>query len=99
MATPPDKERRKQLRDAYKNAERAAREALMTINYEQLEDLLDYLDEKLSGEPCDHTTRHSEHWAQSHGVEWPGLAEGLQEFGGYCDCEILMNVEPDMVFG
>jgi hypothetical protein len=92
--TPPDRDRRRFLRDAYKNAERAARSALLPIDAEQLDALLDYLDEKLGDEPCDHTTRHAERWAATHGIDSARLDEGLQEFGGYCDCEILANVDP-----
>ncbi len=99
MTTPPDKARRRFLRDAYKNAERVARTALLTIDQDQLEQLLDYVDERLGEQPCDHTARHAQRWAQSHRIEWETLAEGLQEFGGYCDCEIVMNVEPEAIFG
>lgn len=99
MTTPPDKARRRFLRDAYKNAERVARTALLTIDQDQLEQLLDYVDERLGEQPCDHTARHAHRWAQSHRIEWETLAEGLQEFGGYCDCEIVMNVEPEAIFG
>ncbi|OYL17688.1 DUF2695 domain-containing protein, partial [Streptococcus pneumoniae] len=55
--------------------------------------------ERLGEQPCDHTARHAQRWAQSHRIEWETLAEGLQEFGGYCDCEIVMNVEPEAIFG
>jgi hypothetical protein len=50
-------------------------------------------------EGCDHTTRHSEQWAREHDVEWGALSEGLEEFGGFCDCEVVMNCNPDEVFG
>ncbi|MCV7195916.1 DUF2695 domain-containing protein [Mycobacterium angelicum] len=99
MATSPDKERRKQLRDAYKRAEREAGPKLTQIDYEQLEDLLDYVEEQFDEQPCDHSTRHAERWAESHHIQWAELAQELQEFGGYCDCEIVMNVEPEEVFG
>ncbi|WP_232668150.1 DUF2695 domain-containing protein [Pseudonocardia sp. TRM90224] len=32
-------------------------------------------------------------------VGWEALSEGLEEFGGYCDCEVVMNCDPDEVFG
>lgn len=60
MTTPPDKARRRFLRDAYKNAERVARTALLTIDQDQLEQLLDYVDERLGEQPCDHTARHAQ---------------------------------------
>lgn len=99
MATSSDKERRKQLRDAYKQAEREAGPKLTRIDYEQLEDLLDYLEEQFDEEPCDHSARHAQRWAESRHIAWAGLAPELQEFGGYCDCEIVMNVVPEEVSG
>ena len=95
----PDKELRKLFRDAYNEAERAPRAALIAVDHGQLEELLDYIDEQLGEEPCDHTTRHAERWAESRGIDWAELAEGLREFGGCCDCEILLNVEPEVIFG
>jgi hypothetical protein len=99
MSNSPDKEWRKLFRDAYKSAERASRAALIAVDYEQLEALLDYIDEELGEEPCDHTTRHAERWAESNGIDWAELAEGLREFGGDCDCEIVLNVEAEEIFG
>jgi len=48
---------------------------------------------------CDQSTRHAVSWAESEGLEWTDLAGGIEELGGYCDCEIVMNVHPDDVFG
>jgi Protein of unknown function (DUF2695) len=99
MADSPDTELRKLFRDAYKSAERASRAAPITVDCEQLEDLLDYLAEELGKQSCDHTTRHAEQWAESHGIDWAELAGGFQELGGYCDCEIVLNVQPEEIFG
>jgi Protein of unknown function (DUF2695) len=29
---------------------------------------------------------------------WNGSYEGLEEYGGFCDCEVVMNVDPDAIF-
>lgn len=98
MAISPDKARRKQLRDAYKKAEREAGPKLTVIDYEQLEELLDYVEGQFDEEPCDHSARHAQRWASSRRIDWEALAPELREFGGYCDCEIVMNVVPEEVF-
>jgi hypothetical protein len=41
---------------------------------------------------CDGTLRAAEQWAQSAGVDWPPLRRELEENGGYCDCEVVLNV-------
>lgn len=98
MASSPDKQRRRFLRDAYKNAERAARTALITIDRDQLDELLDEVDAKVIAEGCDHTSRFAEAWAERNDIDWLELADGLEEFGGFCDCEIVMNVDPEEIF-
>jgi hypothetical protein len=95
----PDTEWRKLFRDAYKSAERTSRATVLAVDYEQLVDLLGHLDEALGDQPCDHTTRHAERWAESHGIDWAELEAGLQEFGGVCDCKIVLNVQPEEIFG
>jgi Protein of unknown function (DUF2695) len=49
---------------------------------------------------CDNTLRAARRWAAAAGLRWPPLREELEGNGGYCDCEVIMNVlevppEPD----
>ena len=39
----------------------------------------------------------SRQWATAQPVDPDRLAESLAEFGGYCDCEVLANVEPEEI--
>jgi hypothetical protein len=41
---------------------------------------------------CDGTLRGARQWAQSAGVDWPVLQRELEDNGGYCDCETVLNV-------
>ncbi|WP_147254780.1 DUF2695 domain-containing protein [Pseudonocardia hierapolitana] len=41
---------------------------------------------------CDGTLRAAREWAQRAGVDWPRLRRELEENGGYCDCEVVLNV-------
>jgi hypothetical protein len=70
----------------------------MPLDQEQLASLIESVDERVMAVGCDHTTRHAKLWAERHEVDWGRLAEGLAEFGGYCDCEIVMNCNPGEVF-
>jgi hypothetical protein len=94
-----ERARRRRLRDAYKNAERAARAALMPLDERELGDLVVFVDAHVVAEGCDHTRRFTERWAEVRPVSLHRLAEGLEEFGGFCDCEVVMNCGPDEVYG
>jgi hypothetical protein len=51
---------------------------------------------------CDGTLRAAEEWARRTGVEWPPLRRELEDNGGYCDCEVVLNVfggDFDRAFG
>ena len=41
---------------------------------------------------CDNTLRAAEVWARYEKVPWEGLRNALEDRGGFCDCEVLMNV-------
>jgi len=43
---------------------------------------------------CDHSLRAAREWAAGAGVAWPALQVALEGNGGYCDCEVLLNVLP-----
>jgi hypothetical protein len=99
MVSGEERARRRQLRDAYKNAERTARAALLPLNKGDLGDLIDFVDAYVVAEGCDHTRRFTERWATERQIALDRLAEGLEEFGGFCDCEVVMNCDPDQIFG
>jgi hypothetical protein len=69
----------------------------MPLDRARLESLLVHVDAAVVSEGCDHTRRATDTWAVQHGVELERLHEGLEEYGGFCDCEVVMNVDPDAV--
>ncbi len=71
---------------------------MMLLNAEQLDELLDVLDAELGDHPCDHSLQFTLAWARSNGVDAAILAGSLEHFGGYCDCEVLANVEPEAIY-
>ncbi|MFC4044546.1 DUF2695 domain-containing protein [Dactylosporangium siamense] len=99
MVSAEERARRRQLRDAYKHAERTARAALMPLDKGELDDLVKFVDARVVAEGCDHTRRFTVQWAAEHQVSLDRLVEGLEEFDGYCDCEVVMNCDPDQIYG
>jgi uncharacterized protein DUF2695 len=41
---------------------------------------------------CDGTLSAAQEWARGAGVHWPRLRRELEENGGFCDCEVVLNV-------
>ncbi len=88
-----DKEQKKKLKDSYKAAQRQKLETSMPMSRSDLMDLLDYLDESLSS--CDHSLKHTAEFLKNHSLDSNRIIPWLQEHGGYCDCEVLANVEDE----
>ncbi len=58
------------------------------------DDLFNYLDQESDGgKECDHTLRLTKKFAKRHKLDFDALSEVLQQNGGFCDCEVLLNVE------
>jgi tetratricopeptide (TPR) repeat protein len=69
------------------------------ISMEQLDSLAEFVDRKAntpetSGDVpgCDNTLRFAEQWAAENGVDIIDLYQFLNGHGGFCDCEICLNV-------
>lgn len=92
MPSKSESERRKLLRRTAKTAERAEEDARAPISAEQRRALFNYLDTTLSG-GCDHTFRLTRAFLRAKGLDEAPVVTWLQDYGGYCDCEVLVNVE------
>ena len=94
MTSKVEQERRKAL--AREEAQRHRAEALasMPISQRDLSDLFNHLDLALvSG--CDHSLRFTQQFLQARNLPEAGILCWLGEQGGYCDCEVLGNVEQE----
>jgi len=94
----PDKRRKKELLQQFKQNEVAEARRKMCLAPDQLRDLLGYLDEQMFGLgiPCDHTLARTETWAKQQGIDPNNVLQSVREFGGYCDCEVSYNVKPHL---
>ncbi|MXR68181.1 DUF2695 domain-containing protein [Shewanella sp. JBTF-M18] len=65
----------------------------MPLSLAELGELFDHLDETLEQEGCDHSPRITQLFLSQKGLDPDQVLPWLKEQGGYCDCEILANVE------
>lgn len=62
---------------------------------DEIEDLFDYLDVRMREESCIHNLRFTMHYLMERRLNMPKVMSWLNENGGYCDCEVLQNIEPN----
>ena len=90
-------------------AEKQAAERDLPASKEDLVALFEWVDDKLleggdqtlkytldqlaSG--CDHALKYTLEFAAGHSLERGRLVRWLKEHGGYCDCEVVINVADD----
>lgn len=55
----------------------------------------------LESEPtCDHTLRYTIDWLHEQDIQnIRSNIEKIADLGGHCDCEVLLNVQPDVWHG
>lgn len=94
MPDQPEKDRRNQLRNDWRKQTDEAFENSLPMSREQFRELFDYLDEALGETECDDTQRLTREYLQQKGISNSDqVLSWLADNGGYCDCEILNNVE------
>jgi hypothetical protein len=88
----PDKQA---LKAAWKAREKQDLVASLPMPRATLRALFDHLDAAFdeNGAVCDHTLRHTRAFLATHGVEEARALPWLAHHGGFCDCEVLNNVE------
>jgi predicted house-cleaning NTP pyrophosphatase (Maf/HAM1 superfamily) len=95
MTSKTEQERRKTIVREIAKQKKAAAIAVMPICQNDLSDLFDYLDTALVV-GCDHTLRLTSQFLQARELPEPAILAWLNEYGGYCDCEVLANVEQEL---
>ena len=93
----PDKneiERRKQTQKELREKAKIEFENSLPISREKFTQLFDFLDLKLSEYDCNDSLKLTNDFLQENKIEnIEEIKSWLQENGGYCDCEVLNNVE------
>ena len=52
-----------------------------------------FLDEKLGNEACNDTLKFTIEYLNDHSLDTENIVAWLKNKGGYCDCEVLNNIE------
>lgn len=60
-----------------------------------VEDLFDFLEDKLEKESCNHSLRFSMQFIMENRLNFPKLTAWLQQNGGFCDCKVLEQIAPE----
>lgn len=66
--------------------------AKMPISKSDLKALFDYLD-RPNPPPCDRTFKETIEFLEKHNLNKDVIIPWLNEYGGYCDCEVIFNVD------
>jgi hypothetical protein len=92
MPSNAELERRKALLRGLAEQHHAQAIAALPLPREALTALFDHLDQAL-GAACDHSLRFTRQFLQQQALDEATVVPWLQANGGYCDCEVLANVE------
>jgi hypothetical protein len=88
-----DADQKKQLKTQWRDQQRKAALAALPLPVVELKTMFHMLDVELPQKGCGHTRRLTEAWLRSRGHDVQSVFAWLDTQGGYCDCEILANVE------
>ncbi|OGX80946.1 hypothetical protein BEN48_07185 [Hymenobacter glacialis] len=93
MPSQEEKGRRKAIQNELMKKADAERLAALPMPKEKLQEFFDYLDQQLEEHDCDDTLRFTQQFAASRNLAFEPIKQWLGDYGGYCDCEALANVE------
>jgi hypothetical protein len=88
-----DHAQKKLLKTQWRDQERKAAMAAFPLPVAELKAMFDMLDAELPRKGCDHSRRLTQAWLTSRGFDVERVFAWLDTQGGFCDCEILANVE------
>ncbi|WP_298421335.1 DUF2695 domain-containing protein [uncultured Kordia sp.] len=66
---------------------------LLTKN--QITELCVFIEKRIEKKGCDHSLKNTFEWAEKKGIDIADLIDVLEFNGGFCDCEVTMNLPED----
>jgi hypothetical protein len=93
MPSKEEQQRRKAILDQMAQKHRAEEEAKLPLSKAELKALFQYVDHRLDERGCDHTLTHTLEFIAQRNLRPETIVPWLNEYGGYCDCEVIANVE------
>ena len=94
-----DKNERQAIKRQIKERERQAFLAAMPLAVDEVRHLFDFVADNIGpigpdlSSSCDHSLRFAKEWCERNNLDDSVILEWLRENGGFCDCEILWNVD------
>jgi hypothetical protein len=88
-----DKSQKKAIQARVRREQRKAALAALPLPVGELRAMFDMLDAELARQACDHTHRLTKAWLVDRGHDAAAVVAWLASNGGYCDCEVVANVE------
>lgn len=61
---------------------------------ETISGLLDYIEDELFDDECDHSLRYAMKFMMDNSLNFPKITSWLNENGGYCDCKAMEQIAP-----
>ena len=65
----------------------------MPLTRTEFRALCEWVEARLKQEGCDHSFRYTEAFLLNRGLPVRDILDWLRKEGGYCDCEVIANVE------
>jgi hypothetical protein len=93
MPSKEERRRRRALVRAIEEKQSAEAVARMPISRADLYSLFAWVDGHVMEEGCNHTLRHTREFIRARGLAEEDVLKWLAEYGGGCDCEVILNVE------
>jgi Protein of unknown function (DUF2695) len=59
-----------------------------------ISELLNYLEDALYDEECNHSLRFSMQYMMENRLSFPKITGWLNDNGGYCDCKVMEQIAP-----
>lgn len=88
-----DKAEKKRLKQEFRKREKQEFIDSLPISQELFKQLFDCLDDRLQEQGCNHTLDITLEFLENNNIPTNNVVGWLNEHGGYCDCEVLANVE------
>ena len=95
MPSQEEKQRRKAIQNELRQKADAEKLVALPMPKEKLQAFFDYLNQQLTEHGCNDTLRFAQEFATTHNLAFEPVKQWLGDYGGYCDCEALANVEQE----
>lgn len=94
-----DKNERKKILRELKEKKKAEFEKSLPISRDLFDKLFDFLDAQVEENGCSHNSDMATSFLNQNNIPVEPVLNWLKEHGGYCDCEILGNVQDTFEWG